>query len=445
MSAPVKDMTRGNPAKLIVLFALPLMVGNVFQQLYTMTDAIIVGQFAGVQALGAVGSTDWLSWLVFGLISGVMQGFSIPVAQRFGAGDLRGLRRCVSTLLVLAAVLAVGFTVLGLIFAGPLLRLIGTQQVVFRQAKTYLSILYGGIFITAAYNLFAALLRALGNSRAPLLAMLVASGVNIALDLLFVMVFRWDVAGAAAATVIAQGSAAVICLISVLRLEQLRFQKGEFLFHKGDAGLLMKLAAPLGLQNILISVGGVVVQSVINSLGFEFVAGITASGKLSGLQETAAMSFGLAVTTYTGQNLGAGQIQRIHKGVRSTAFIALGTSAVLSCIMFAFGRAGLSLFIEKSADAMVTEVATNYLHAMSATLFLLYFLHVYRSALYGLGETMMPMLSSIVQCVMRILVAWGLTRIVSPWAICFTEPAAWLGALTMLLFVYRHKMEKLSL
>ena len=162
MSAPVKDMTRGNPAKLIVLFALPLMVGNVFQQLYTMTDAIIVGQFAGVQALGAVGSTDWLSWLVFGLTSGVMQGCSIPVAQRFGAGDLRGLRRCVSTLLVLAAVLAVGFTVLGLIFAGPLLRLIGTQQVVFRQAKTYLSILYGGIFITAAYNLFAALLRALG-------------------------------------------------------------------------------------------------------------------------------------------------------------------------------------------------------------------------------------------------------------------------------------------
>ena len=166
------------------------------------------------------------------------------MAQRFGAGDLRGLRRCVSTLLVLAAVLAVGFTVLGLIFAGPLLRLIGTQQVVFRQAETYLSILYGGIFITAAYNLFAALLRALGNSRAPLLAMLVASGVNIALDLLFVMVFHWDVAGAAAATVIAQGAAAVICLISVLRLEQLRFQKGEFLFHKGDAGDVYKRQCP---------------------------------------------------------------------------------------------------------------------------------------------------------------------------------------------------------
>ena len=254
-----RSLTKGPTTSSILLFALPLMLGNIFQQLYTMTDAAIVGQFAGTDALGALGSADWLCWLVFGVIGGFMQGFSILVAQRFGGGDMRLMRRSVSTLVILAGIVAVVFTAAGLILTVPLLRLMGTLERVFDLAAAYLHILYGGICVTAAYNLLSSLLRALGNSRSPLIAMVAASVTNIALDLLFVVVFHWSVIGAAAATVIAQGVATVICLMAVLKLEPLRFQKGEFAFHRGDAGQLLKLAAPMAFQNTMISVGGMAV------------------------------------------------------------------------------------------------------------------------------------------------------------------------------------------
>ena len=446
MSKNIKDMTHGSPARLIVTFALPLMLGNIFQQFYTMTDAAIVGQFAGTDALGALGSADWLCWLVFGVIGGFMQGFSILVAQRFGGGDMRLMRRSVSTLVILAGIVAVVFTAAGLILTVPLLRLMGTLDRVFDLAAAYLHILYGGICVTAAYNLLSSLLRALGNSRSPLIAMVAASVTNIALDLLFVVVFHWDVAGAAAATVIAQGVATVICLMAVLKLEPLRFQKGEFAFHRGDAGQLLKLAAPMAFQNTMISVGGMAVQKVLNGLGYLYVTGFTATNKLYGLLEAAAVSFGYAITTYTGQNLGARRFDRIRSGMRKAALIAFVTALCLTGVMFLAGRPCLSLFIASSADPGVMEVAVKYLHYMAAALFILYFLYVYRSALQGMGDTFMPMLSGLAECVMRVGAAWLLTlpALLGPEGIYFAEPAAWTGAAILLVVSYFHRERALE-
>lgn len=440
----VKDMTHGSPSRLIVSFALPLMLGNVFQQAYTMTDAAIVGQFAGVDALAAIGSADWLCWLIFGMIGSFMQGFSILVAQRFGSGDLRAMRRAVSTLLVLSAAVIVGFTGIGFLTGAPLLRLMQTQEAVFDSAVSYLYVLYGGIVATTAYNLLSSLLRALGNSRAPLIAMVIASVTNIGLDLLFVVVFHWGVVGAAAATVIAQLFAAFICLAALLKLDALRFEKGEFTFHGGDAKVLLRLALPMVFQNVMICGGGMALQTVINRQSFAFVAGFTASNKLYCVLEAAAVSFGYAITTYTGQNLGAKEYDRIRRGTKSALGICFLTSVLVAGLMFLIGRPSLSLFIASSADPSVMDVALRYLYTMSCTLPILYFLYVYRSALQGMGDTVMPMVSGLAECAMRVSVAWILTAMIGSDGIYYAEPSAWLGATVILFFSYYYRERRLE-
>jgi putative MATE family efflux protein len=444
MSKSTKDMTQGRPAKLITLFALPLMLGNIFQQMYTMADAAIVGQFAGVDALGALGSADWLCWLVFGVISGFMQGFSILVSQRFGAGDIHGMRRAVATIVILSVALSAAFTALGIAAVAPTLRLINTQERFFAMAQQYLYVLYGGITITAAYNMLSSILRALGNSRAPLIAMIVASATNIGLDLLFVAVFKWGVMGAAVATVIAQAIAAVICLFAVFKMDILRFKKGEFAFDTSDARMLFRLAAPMGLQNTIISVGGVALQAVINSLGAVYVSGFTATNKMYGLLEAAAISYGFAVTTYVGQNLGARKYDRIRKGVHISAIIGLAVSLVLTVIMLFLDRTMLSLFINRDSDPMVLDVATTYLNFMTVPLFILYMLHIYRSALQGMGDTLIPMVSGVAECVMRVGCAWLLTSLIGAGGIYFAEPAAWLGAAIILVSAYYYRARRLE-
>lgn len=441
--AHTRDMTKGSPSGHIVLFALPLMLGNVFQQLYTATDAAIVGQFAGVEALGAVGSADWPLWLWFSAIVGFMQGFSILIAQRFGARNEAGLRRAAAMTILLGAGIALFFTVAGVAAVGPILRLLDTNELVFSMAEGYLMILFGGIGVTAAYNLLTAFLRAVGNSRAPLVAMVAASVLNIGLDFLFVVGFHWGVRGAAGATLLAQGAAAVICLFYARKLDALRLSRADFQIHRGDVATLFRLASPMAFQNALIALGGMAVQRVINSLGFFYVAGFTATNKLYGVFEMAAVSYGYAVTTYAGQNLGAKNHARIRRGVNRALVISLATSVTIAALMFLFGRALLSLFIEKSADPQVLYVAKRYLFTMAAALPVLYFLHVYRSALQGMGDTVMPMVSGLGECAMRVGVAWALTYAIGATGIYYAEPAAWVGATAILTVSYYVRQARL--
>ena len=446
MSGSVRDMTVGKPHRHIVAFALPLMLGNIFQQLYTMTDAAIVGRFAGVEALAAVGATDWLSWLIFGVISGFAQGFSILIAQCFGAQDEQGLRRAAANAIELAAGIAVFFTAVSLATARWTLRLLDTPGNVFEMAATYLVILYGGMAITMTYNLSAAFLRALGNSRAPLVAMVCASATNILLDLLFVVCLRWGVAGAAAATVAAQGVAAAICLFSLRGVPAMRLTRADWSFDRPTARELVRLSAPIAVQNAIIAAGGMVVQRVVNGFGFIFVAGFTATNKLYGLLEVAATSFGFSMATFSGQNLGAKRLDRIRAGTRSALVISLITALAISAAMFLFGRGILSLFISagEAGANEVLDVAVKYLRYMAAVLFVLYFLYVYRSALQGMGDTVIPMLSGFVEMLMRVGTALLLPRLIGPDGIYYAEIAAWLGATLLLGGGYYARIRRLE-
>ena len=438
----VKNMTSGSPLRILIAFALPLMVGNVFQQFYTLVDSMVVGRVLGLNALAAIGNGEWLNWLVLSMVQGFAQGFSIRLAQEFGANDLKRLKKTYVTSMVLSAMCAAACFVLCLAALRPILRLLHTPEEIFPITVTYLSVIFAGIPIVMAYNFGASVLRALGDSRTPLVAMIIASLCNIVLDLLFVIVFRWGVAGAAAATLIGQALSAFICYLSLRRIEAVRIQGSGCCFEKGIAADLLKLAMPFAFQNLIISVGGLVVQFVINGYGVLYIAGFTATNKLYGILEIAAISYGFALTTYVGQNYGAAQIGRIHKGVHTGAAMGIVTAALISAAMFLFGRQIVGAFISGDPrDAAATvEIAYHYLCVMAAFLPVLYLLHIYRSSLQGLGDTVMPMVSGGAEFVMRILTILLLPGLIGSEGLFWAEVLAWAGADVVLLTSYYVRM-----
>lgn len=437
-----RDMTKGSPARLLFFFAIPLMLGNLFQQLYTMVDTIIVGQGVGVQALASLGAADWLNWLFQGIATGLTQGFSILFAQFYGARNEEALKKSIGNAIVLTLAAAVLLTAAGEILLTSILNLLKTPQDIYGGASIYLRIMFGGIPVVLFYNLEAALLRALGDSKSPLIAMVVAACTNIVLDLLFVMVFHWGIPGAAAATIIAQCVSLLYCFAVIRKISIVRPGREDFRLSRSLCRQLLGLGIPVMFQNTVISVGGMVVQSVINGFGFLFVAGFTATNKLYGLLETAAISFGFSITTFVAQNMGAGNYGRIRKGMRSGAAMALLTSVAVSAVMLLFGRQILSLFI--SADAgqadEVLYIAFHYLTIMSIFLAVLYALHAYRCALQGLGDTVTPMVSGIAEFVMRVLAALLLPRVMGQEGIYYAEILAWIGAAAILVTAYYRRM-----
>ena len=430
MKTKIQDMTSGSPGRLIILFAIPLMLGNICQQLYTMVDTMVVGQVAGVEALAALGAVDFLMWVVTGISTGLTQGFSIQLSQYYGAKDFENLRKSLAHSYRLTAFIAVGVLILSQSFAALVLTGLHTPSNIIGMSLLYLRIIFCGIPATAAYNMFASALRAMGNSKTPLTAMIIASVLNVSLDLLFVAGFGWGVAGAAIATVIAQSFSAVYCFLILRRIDIVHLTKADFMSASGMNARLMKLGIPVVFQNIIIGVGGLVVQYVINGYGFLFVAGFTATNKLYGLLE--------------GQNLGAGKIDRIRKGVRSSMLLSLLTSLIISAAMFLFGKNILSLFIsgEPQQTQQVLAIAFKYLSIMAAMLWVLYFLYVYRSALQGLGDTLMPMVSGMAEFVMRISAALILPHFIGQDGIFFAEIAAWSGATVILCISYYVRMHK---
>lgn len=430
MSARNLDMTKGSPMPLLIRFALPLMAGNVFQQLYTVVDTMIVGKALGVGALAALGASDWLNWLMLGMVQGLTQGFAVLMAQAFGAREGEKLRHVTGVSTVLCLISAGVLVLIGQVFLEPVLRLMQTPEEIFGGAALYLRIMYSGIPIVMAYNLFACILRSLGDSRTPLYAMIVACGVNIGLDLLFVLVFRWGIAGAAAATLIAQGCSAVFCLLQLRHLEDMKLEKAHFRMEWWLIGRLLRLGATMAFQFLIISVGGLVVQFVVNGCGVVFIAGFTATNKLYGILEIAATSFGFAVVTYVGQNLGAGNIPRIRQGFRTGMVLALGTSLVIAAVMILFGEFILSGFISGTPEevAATMKIAYGYLVIMSVCLPVLYVLYVARSALQGLENAALPFASGVVELVMRVGAAFLLPPLMGETGIFFAEVLAWLGA-----------------
>ena len=435
MASKVKNMTAGNPLSLIITFSLPLMAGNIFQQMYTVVDTMVVGKALGVGALAALGACDWLYWLLISMVQGLTQGFSVLMAQAFGAKEQEKLRHVVGLSAVLCAVSTVILLVLGQCFMAPILVLLQTPQEILGNATLYLRIMCAGLPILMVYNLFACILRSLGDSKTPLYAMITACGVNIALDLVFVLAFRWGIAGAAAASLIAQGCSALLCLARLCKMEEMKLRREHFRPDWRLIWNLLRLGATMAFQFMIIAVGGLVVQFVVNGFGVVFIAGFTATNKLYGILEIAATSFGFAVVTYVGQNLGAGRIDRIRLGQRAAYLLAIGTSLVITAAMLLCGRFILGSFISGTPEEFESalDVAYRYLKIMSLALPLLYILYVVRSSLQGLGNASYPFISGVAELIVRVAVALILPGILGREGIFFAEVLAWLGADLVLL------------
>lgn len=446
MNTRVKDMTSGTPWKQLLTFALPLMLGNVFQQLYTVMDSVVVGQGIGVSALAAIGAADWFNWMVIGMATGFTQGFSILMAQQFGAKDFSNLRKTVAASYILSLLIAVFFTVVMQIAVSPVLRFLNTPDHIMGDSLGYLRVSFGGLIVVMAYNMFASVLRALGDSKTPLIAMVIAAIINIVLDIFFVMGLHLGVASAAAATVIAQVFSAVYCFMAIRKLTALKLEKSDWRMERHRAARLMFLGAPMAFQNVIIAVGGMVIQSVVNKFGLLFVAGFTATNKLYGLLEVAATSFAFSMTTYTGQNLGAKKVGRISQGMRSALIMSFITSELIAVIMIFFGKFILRLFISGTPEEVETVlgISYQYLFIMSVLLFILYILHVTRAAIQGMGDTVIPMASGITEMVMRVLVVLILPQFFGQISVYFAEVAAWIGADVLLVTAYLIKMKRLK-
>ena len=441
-----KSMTSGSPFRILLSFALPLMAGNVFQQLYTMVDSMVVGKVLGLSALAAVGNGEWLNWLVLSMIQGFTQGFSIRLAQDFGANDTESLKNTYAVSRRLSAFCTVGLLLFAFLTLRPILTLLKTPSEIFPMSVSYLSVIFAGIPIVMAYNFYASVLRALGDSKTPLRAMAAASACNVALDLLFVIVFHWGIAGAAAATLIGQTLSALVCRRALRKFQMLREAKSEAGDFRNTAAALLRLATPFVFQNTIIAVGGLVVQFVINGYGVLYIAGFTATNKLYGILEMAATSYGFALTTYVGQNYGAGEIPRIGKGVHTGAVMGIVTAGLIGLAMLLVGKHIVGAFISGPPEdaAASLEIAYHYLSVMAAFLPILYILHIYRSSLQGLGNTVMPMVSGAVELVMRVGTVFLLPRLVGSEGLFWAEVLAWVGADVVLLLSYYIQISKIK-
>jgi putative MATE family efflux protein len=424
------NMTTGNPARLIFRLAVPFMLTNIGQQLYGIIDAIIVGRGVGVSAFAALGACDWLIWAILWAVTGITQGFSTLLAKKFGANDKNGLRHALSMCTWLSLIFGSAVTIVFVILARPLLAALGTPASILTDAVSYLTMIYGGTLIITGYNMSAAALRAVGDGRTPLVAMILAGSLNVILDLVFVMGLRLGIRGAAAATLLAQLFAFLYCLVTILRSPLFQFHRADWQFDMPMAAELWKLGLPLALESTIVVIGGIFAQSVINSYGESFVAGCTAANKLHGTLDCSAVAIGYASSTYIGQNWGANRLDRVHTGIRKATMISVAIGLLISAAMLLLKKPVVNLFLDPStknaSDAL--QVAYGYITVMSIMLVGAYIMNLYRYSLQGLGNTLAPMLSGFFELGARVGVALLLPIWLGRSGLFYMDGAAWWAA-----------------
>ncbi|UPA29665.1 MATE family efflux transporter [Terrisporobacter glycolicus] len=438
------DMTQGSPLKIFIFFSIPLLIGNIFQQLYSMVDTIIVGRFVGVDALAAVGSTGSMFFLVNGMILGLTSGFGVLVSQKFGAKDEAGVKKAVASNITLTLISTFLMTVIALIVKNPLLRMMNTPENIFDNANTYITIIFAGLITQALYNMSAGILRALGDSKTPLYFLIISSILNVILDLVFIINFKMGVSGAAYATNIAQGFSAVLCLVySYKRFQVLRLKKEDFKVETHYYTKHLKIGVPMGLQFSVTAVGIIIVQSAINVFGSIVIASYTASSKVLQLVMQPSISFGVTIATYAGQNLGAGRFDRIKNGMKIMNKVSIVTSLIAGAILIFLGKYFVTLFIENPTPEIFSyaQQVFNY----SAVFFIpLGFIFVYRNVLQGMGESFVPMMAGFYELVARSIVAFTLPKFIGFTGICLSDPVAWIAAAVPLMITYYRKMKKIE-
>lgn len=436
------DMTSGNPVKLIIRFMIPMCLGNIFQQFYNIADSIIAGQFLGVNALAAIGSTGSLIFLVMGWLNGLTSGFSIWVAQWFGAKKLNRMRHFIAMSLYICAAFVLVMTV-GLMIANePILRLMNAPEELLPDIKAYMGIIYAGLAVTCAYNALAAVLRALGDSKSPLYFLIISALLNVVLDIAFIVIFHMGVEGCAYATVIAQAVSALLCLIYIKKkFPVLKLKKDDFHFSWFTIRKLLSLGIPMGLQFSITAIGTIIVQGAINVYGAVYMAGFSAAGKIQNIICTVFVSFGATIATYVGQNRGAGKMDRVKKGVYLTQAMILISSFIIMAVIHFFGKYMMLIFVDPS-ETEVLRAAEIYFNTVSWCYPFLGSIYLYRNALQGMGYGLVPMLGGVFELAARALIVLLVAGSASFAGVCMSDPAAWIAALIPLVPYYFWTMRK---
>lgn len=437
-----KDLTKGNPFLLIISFSFSLIIGNIFQQLYIVVDSIIIGRNVGDLALSAIGGTEWLIFMVNGFLIGLIQGFSVILGNKFGEKNEKDFSLYYRKARVICLALALFLVIILLITSKMLLTIIGTKEEVFSFAKTYVDVIFAGIPFLIFYQLFAAVLRSRGNSNIPLMAMTVSSLCNIVLDILFVSILNMGIAGAALGTILSECLVMIICGYHVYKIRNSVNEEGEETKEGTEASIqvirnLLTIGLPMAFQSVITAIGGLIVISRVNQYEISFLTGYTIAGKIYALLEIAASSYGLAVVAYVSQNVGAGRYDRVRSGVRASVIIGTATALICSLIMVIFGTPLMKLFVD--TDEISEGVFTygyKYLQVLALFFPLLYILYIIRSTLQGMGNSIIPMLSSTAQLIMRVSCAMILTCFIGYYGIYFGEICAWALADILLIGAY---------
>lgn len=423
-----KDMTVGSPWKLILWFTIPALIGNVFQQLYSMVDSIIVGRFVSMEGLAAVGASGPVTFMVIMFTIGLTSGFAVITAQKFGAGDEKGVRSSVITSLILCLGLTVILTVIGLVTVTPLLRIMNTPEEIFYDAWIYSVIIYAGFVATIFYNMMAGIIRALGDSKTPLYFLIFSSVLNVIVDLVLIIVFHMGVAGAACATIFSQMVSAVVsAFYAFTHYDILKITKEDLHFEWSFALTHLKIGFPMAMQGVITGFGIIVMQAVLNGFGASAIAAFTAANKVEVLMTQALASLGVTMSTYCGQNYGAGKTDRIQEGIRCCVIIGAVASVVISLVMIFGGRASTLLFLDQPGEE-VLDYAQTYLTTIGFFQFALTVLFILRNALQGLGDGLTPLWGGIGEMIARTLIVLTLPRWMGYLGICFASPMAWIFA-----------------
>ena len=439
-----KSMTAGSPAKLILLFALPLFIGNLFQQVYNMADAFIVGRMLGVNALAAVGCTGSLTFLIIGFAQGLSAGFSILTAQRFGAGEMDGVRQSYAASLVLGGVISLVLMAASMAGTRQLLVLLQTPPEILEDATRYLIVIFAGIPATMLFNVVSNVLRALGDSKTPLYFLVGGCVLNILLDVLLILYTPLGVMGAGVATVIAQLLAGAACVVYIHKaFPALRLHRSDWKLSRREVLRHLQMGLPMGFQSSIIAIGSLMLQYALNSLGSTAVAAFTAANKLESLGTLPLCSFGLAMGTFVAQNYGAGKLHRIRTGVLQCSAMALSWSVFMGMVFLVFGRQLATLFVGR--DAQVTGLSYIYLCVVAFSMWVLALLFIFRYSLQGLGQSFVPTFAGIMELVMRGVCAVCLVGSFGFTGACLANPMAWSGSAVPLVITFFITMRRLTL
>lgn len=442
----IKDLTVGNPMTLILGFAISLLWGMLFQQLYNIIDTAIVSWTLGKEAYSGMGSTGAVNFLIMGFCMGVCNGFAIPIAQRFGARDYKSMRRFFTHAIILCSIFAVVMTFFVSIFCRQILLVMRTPESILEYAYRYIIVIFLGIPVTYMYNLLSAVIRALGDSKHPVLYLIIGSVLNILLDLVFILNFHWGIFGAAFATVVSQFVAGSLCLIFIIRkIDILKLSKIDWELDRSHFAILMNMGVPMGLQYSITAIGSVILQTAINGLGEDAVTAVTTASKVAMFFCIPFDALGSTMATYGGQNVGAKKLDHLSEGLRAAVKVGSIYSIIAFVVLYLFGRNFAMIFLDAS-EAACLDNAHLFLIYNSLFYIPLALVNIVRFLIQGMGYSMFAVLAGVMEMIGRSAVAILLVPRIGFVAICIASPAAWILADAFLIpafFSVRKKLQRI--